>query len=125
MRSGCYDAALSLRAPIAVTVEVRAAGRRVFRLAANLGEDGLALERPAPFERGRPVAISFALPDGGERLRMDARIEAGSDDDEDEEGGGGGPAGGRELAFLRLGEDDRRLLRAYVTERLGLPEPPG
>jgi len=35
------------------------------------------------------------------------------------------PAGGRELAFLSIGEDERRLLRAYVTERLGLPEPPG
>ena len=46
---------MSLRAPIAVTVEVRAAGRRVFRLAENLGEDGIALERPAPFEIGRPV----------------------------------------------------------------------
>jgi len=52
----------SLRAPIAVTVEVRAAGQRVFRLAANVGEDGVALERPAPFERGRPVEIAFAMP---------------------------------------------------------------
>jgi hypothetical protein len=119
---------LSLRAPIAVTVEVRAAGRRVFRLAANLGEDGLALERPAPFERGRPVEIAFALPDGAERLRLDARVEAGAqdqDDNDDGEGGRGGPAGGRELAFLSVDEDARRLLRAYVIERLGLPEPPG
>ena len=120
-----YDDALSLRAPIAVTVEVCAAGRRVFRLAANLGEDGLALERPAPFERGRPVEVNFALPDGAERLRLDARVEAGGDDDADEEGDPQGPAGGRELAFLSIGEDERRLLRAYVTERLGLPDPPG
>jgi hypothetical protein len=119
---------LSLRAPIAVTVEVRAAGRRVFRLAANLGEDGLALERPAPFERGRPVEITFALPDGADRLRLDARVEAGAqdhDDNDDGEGGRGGPAGGRELAFLSVDEDASRLLRAYVIERLGLPEPPG
>ena len=116
---------LSLRAPIAVTVEVRAAGRRVFRLATNLGEDGLALERPAPFERGRPVEIAFALPDGAERLRLDARVEAGSEDDDDEQGGPGGLAGGRELTFLSVGEDERRLLRAYLIERLGLPEPPG
>ncbi|HET6150677.1 MAG TPA: PilZ domain-containing protein [Polyangia bacterium] len=116
---------MSLRAPIAVTVEVRAAGRRVFRLAANLGEDGLALERPAPFERGRPVEINFALPDGGERLRLDARVETGGDDDQDEDAGRQGPAGGRELTFLSIGPEERGLLRAYVIERLGLPEPPG
>jgi hypothetical protein len=121
-------APLSLRAPIAVTVEVRAAGRRVFRLAANLGEDGLTLERPAPFERGRPVEIAFALPDGAQRLRLDARVEAGAEEGDGEDEGdeeGGGPAGGRELAFLSVDDEDRRLLRAYVIERLGLPEPPG
>jgi len=114
-----------LRAPIAVTVEVRAAGQRVFRLAANVGEDGVALERPAPFERGRPVEIAFAMPDGADRLRLDARVEAGAGDDDEEGDRHGRSLGGRELTFLSIGEDDRRLLRGYVTERLGLPEPPG
>jgi hypothetical protein len=116
---------VSLRAPIAVTVEVRAAGRRVFRLAANVGEDGLALQRPAPFERGRPVEIAFALPHGADRLALHARVEAGGDDSDDEGDAQGRSRGGRELTFLSVGEDDRRLLRDYVVERLGLPPMPG
>lgn len=112
---------MSLRAPIAVTVEVRAAGRRVFRLAENVGEDGLSLERPAPFEIGRPVELRFAMPDGDEALRLHARVEDGDhasreQDDPDR------TEGGRELAFLTLSEDDRRILRRYVADRLGLPE---
>jgi PilZ domain len=115
---------VSLRAPIAVTVEVRAAGRRVFRLAANIGEDGLALERLAPFEIGRPVEIWFAMPDGADRLHLDARVERGdSEDSEDsEDEGREGTEGGHELTFLALGEDDRRILRRYVADRLGLSE---
>jgi hypothetical protein len=113
-----------LRAPIAVTVEVRAAGRRVFRLAANVGEDGIALERPAPFEIGRPVEIAFAMPDDGEGLRLAARVEPGAGDDADGDDRPG-REGGRELAFLSLGPDDRERLRGYVADRLGLPEMPG
>ena len=114
---------MSLRAPIAVTVEVRAAGRRVFRLAENLGEDGIALERPAPFEIGRPVEIAFALPDDPERLRLPARVER----PRRRRGrrARGRLAGGRALTFLSVGEDDRHRLRGYVQERLGLPELPG
>jgi hypothetical protein len=114
-----------LRAPIAVTVEVRAAGRRVFRLAANVGEDGLALERSAPFEIGRPVEISFMMPDGVDRLDLAARVEEGeyeSDDARDEDRDRRRAEGGRELTFLALSEDDRRLLREYVLDRLGLAE---
>jgi len=111
----------SLRAPIAVTVEVRAAGRR----ASNVGEDGLALERPAPFERGRPVVITFAMPGGAERVSLNARVEAGAGDDDEEGDREGRSTGGRELAFLAIGEEDRERLRGYVTERLGLPEMPG
>jgi hypothetical protein len=110
-----------LRAPIAVTVEVRAADQRVFRLAASIGEDGLALERPAPFDRGRPVEIAFALPQGTDRMRLHARVEAGGEDADEEGDGEGRSRGGRELSFLSIGEDDRRLLRDYVSERLGLP----
>ena len=119
---------MSLRAPIAVTVEVRAREReqpkRVYRLAWNIGEDGIRLERRAPFELGRPVAIRFALPDDPTCcLELDAQVRPAPDDDDekrndekrDEEGG-------RELIFLSPSEDDRRLLRRYVTERLGLPE---
>jgi len=112
---------VSLRAPIAVTVEVRAAGRRVFRLAENLGEDGIALERRAPFEIGRPVEVAFALPDDPDPLRLPARVEIrGGDEDDDRES----TAGGRALTFLAVGEDDRRRLQGYVRERLELPELP-
>ena len=112
---------MSLRAPIAVTVEVRAAGRRVFRLAENLGEDGIALERPAPFDIGRPVEVAFALPDDPDPLRLPARLDVrGGDEDDDRENA----AGGRALTFLAVGEDDRRRLQAYVRERLDLPELP-
>jgi hypothetical protein len=113
---------VSLRAPIAVTVEVRADGRRVFRLAANVGEDGLALERRAPFEVGRPVELTFAMPDAGELLKIHARVEDGDDEatrrehEEERE-----IEGGRELTFLALSEDDRQILRRYVIARLELP----
>lgn len=106
---------MSLRAPIAVTVEVRAAGRRVFRLAENLGEDGIALERPAPFDIGRPVEVAFALPDDPTPLRLPARLDVRGGDEEE-------GAGGRALIFLAVGEDDRHRLQGYVRDRLDLPE---
>lgn len=112
---------MSLRAPIAVTVEVRAAGRRVFRLAENLGEDGIALERPAPFDVGRPVEVTFALPDDPTLLRLPARLEVRSGDEDDDREDG---AGGRALTFLAVGEDDRHRLQDYVRDRLDLPELP-
>lgn len=112
---------MSLRAPIAVTVEVRAAGRRVFRLAENLGEDGIALERAAPFDIGRPVEVAFALPDDPDPLRLPARLEVRSGDEDDD---GANAAGGRALTFLAVGEDDRRRLQGYVRDRLDLPELP-
>jgi hypothetical protein len=55
---------LSLRAPIAVPVEIRAPARRVFRLAIAIGEDGVRLRHGSSFEPGRPVDVRFALPDG-------------------------------------------------------------
>ena len=48
-----YDCrSVSLRAPIAVPVEIRAPQRRVFRLAANVGEDGIRLARGAVVRAG-------------------------------------------------------------------------
>jgi len=112
---------VSLRAPIAVTVEVRAAGRRVFRLAENLGEDGIALERPAPFDVGRPVEVTFALPDDPTPFRLPARLDVrGGDEDDDRDES----MGGRGLTFLAVGEDDRHRLQGYVRDRLDLPELP-
>jgi hypothetical protein len=98
---------LSLRAPIAVPVEIRAPARRVFRLAADVGEDGLRLAGSAPFELGRPVDVRFALPDG-EVLALRARI-AGEEPE------------GDELEFVDPPADARVALRRYAHERLGLP----
>jgi hypothetical protein len=116
----------SLRAPIAVPVEIRvdarADARRVFRLSASVGEDGVRLARPAPFEIGRPVAVRFALPAAtpGERaaLSLDAEVlHADVDDERTHEGDGG-----RELTFLHPPAEAREAIRAYVRARLSLPE---
>ena len=104
---------VSLRAPIAVPVAIRDNARRVFRLARNVGEDGLRLERRLPFERGRPVEARLQLP-SGETLVLRAQIAAGGPDDEDVEAAG-------ELAFVDPPGEARVALRRYVVERLGLP----
>jgi hypothetical protein len=111
---------MDLRAPVAVPVEVRAEigtePRRAFRLAQAVGEDGVRLVRPAPFEPGRPVEIAFTLPDGP-TLRLSAEVlHADSDDEKKNEG-----KGGRELAFFDVPADARAALRGYVKSRLGLP----
>jgi hypothetical protein len=112
-----YHHGLSLRAPIAVAVEIRAGARRVFRLAENLGEDGITLVRPAPFEAGRPVEARFVLPDAGEPLALRAELLP---IDGDEQAAADGD-GGRALRFLDPPQDARAALRRYVQERLGLP----
>lgn len=100
----------ALRAKAAVPVEIRGAGRRVFRLSAAVGEDGVELARCAPFEVGRPVEIGFSLP-GGAALALRAEVTLGGEE---------GEGGGRELAFLDPPELARHEIRRYVDERLGL-----
>ena len=73
---------VSLRAPIAVPVEIRAPARRVFRLAAAVGEDGIRLARGASFEPGRPVDVRFELPDGGVLALRAIVTEGDAQDDE-------------------------------------------
>jgi hypothetical protein len=108
----------SLRAPIAVSIEIRTAGepdRRVFRLAAAIGEDGLRLERPAPFDIGRPVEARFLLPDDTDgTLTLRAALALADEDGE-------GEHGGRELIFIEAPADARFRLHRYVADRLGLP----
>lgn len=110
----------SLRAPIAIAVELRRAGepeRRVFRLAAAIGEDGLRLERPAPFEIGRPVDVRLVLPDDVEPIVLRAEVALGDDDGE-------GEHGGREITFLEARGETRVRIHQYVADRLGLPPMP-
>ena len=110
----------SLRAPVAVPVEVRAPagvdGRRVFRLAASVGEDGVRLDRAAPFEIGRPVEVRFALPSGPVVALRAEVLHADGDDEQLNEG-----AGGRELTFIEPPGEARAAIGAYVRARLGLP----
>jgi hypothetical protein len=108
---------VSLRAPIAVPVEIRldarAGGRRAFRLARNVGEDGLRLGAGLPFESGRLVEARFRLP-GGEALALAARVtRGGADREADDEPG--------ELVFVEPPGDARATLGRYVLERLELP----
>jgi hypothetical protein len=106
---------LSLRAPIAVPIEVRAPSGRVFRLAWNVGEDGARLASPAPFEPGRPVEVRLALPEGdGAALALRAELRPGGADADD-------PEQAVELAFVDPPEAARAALRRYVHARLGLP----
>ena len=107
-----YDCpSVSLRAPIAVPVEIRTPKERVFRLAANVGEDGIRLARGAPFEPGRPVDVRFDLPEGdrdGGTLALRATVGEGDTLDD-------------ELGFVDPPSDAREALRRYVHRRLGLP----
>jgi PilZ domain len=98
---------------MAVPVEIRAPARRVFRLALDVGEDGVKLGRPVPFEPGRPVELSFVLPDGEEALALRAEVGAPDDDREGDQA--------TELIFLEPPEAARAAIRRYVRERLGLP----
>jgi hypothetical protein len=110
------DPDVSLRAPIAVPVEIRAEARRIFRLAWNVGEDGLRVAGDLPFEPGRPIEARFRLP-AGEGLALRARV-AGPDSDDD----GDQRERSRELTFLDPSAEARVALRRYVQTRLELPE---
>lgn len=100
---------MSLRAPIAVPVEIRAPAARVFRLAWNVGEDGIRLVRGSSFEPGRPVEVRFSLPSPDARpWELRAEIAAGEEDDD-------------ELLFLDPPSEARAEIRRYVQDRLGLP----
>lgn len=119
---------MSLRAPIAVPVEIRADARadarRAFRLAWNIGEDGVRLCGDLPFELGRLVEARLFLP-SGEALALRAHVTAGNCDREPRNQGGDpnadptGDAG--ELSFADPPSDAREALRRYVIERLELP----
>lgn len=107
---------MSLRVPIAVPVEISADGRRAFRLARSIGEDGLRLQRPVPFEPRRPVMIRFGLP--GETVAIKLRAEVGNTDADDD---AAERSQGRELFFIEPPETERAQVRHYVATRLGLP----
>jgi hypothetical protein len=105
-----------LFAPLAVSVEVRSADERVFRLSRAVADTAMALERPAPFEIGRPVTATFALPDDRTGVPLVLRaVVAPSDAD------GDGEQGGRTLDFVEPPGEAKDAIRRYVRSRLGLP----
>jgi hypothetical protein len=104
-----------LQAPAAIPVELRSSHRRLFRLSFTVGEEGLRLERPAPFELGEPVMVTFLLPGAAEPLTLRATVEAVDDEDERNE------KGGRGLKLLEAPHAAREALHRYVARRLGLP----
>jgi hypothetical protein len=112
---------LGLAAPAAVPVEVRAADRRFFRLSHEIGPGGIRLEKPAPFEPGRPVVVRFALPlpGDGSVIELPAEVATTGDPAEQE-----GERGGRALYFREPPPEARVAIAAYVAERLGLPPLP-
>jgi hypothetical protein len=119
----------ALRAPVAVPVEIRvdAGKRRVFRLSAAVGEDGVRLVRPAPFEIGRPVEVRFTLPptvtppSPGAALALDAELLHADEQDQREHEDSKAGTGGRELLFLHPTSEARAAIGAYVVARLSLP----
>jgi hypothetical protein len=98
-----------------VPVELQASRGRIFRLSRELGEEGICLQRAAPFELGARVELQLTLPGSDERLVLRARVEALDDAEERAE------QGGRGLRFLEPPHEARRALRTYVAQRLGLP----
>jgi len=111
-----FAVSLGLSAPAAVSIEVRSQERRVFRLSREIGDGGVRLEQPAPFEPGRPVDVRFALPGASSTIQATAEVVVTGDAAEEE-----GSRGGAALYFLDLAPELRAQIAAYVTERLGLP----
>jgi hypothetical protein len=107
---------LGLQAPAAVPVELRASQRRVFRLSSEVGEEGVRLGAPAPFEVGEPLEVRLVLPDTDEPLRLRAEVALVGDEREAE-----GANGGCGLRFIEPPRAARDALVAYVSQRLGLP----
>lgn len=109
---------LGLQAPAAVPVELRASRRRVFRLSHEVGEAGVRLVAPAPFEVGQPVEVLLRLPDAEETLHLRAEVTLVGDESESN-----GARGGCGLRFLEPTHEARAEIVSYVSQRLGLPRP--
>ena len=119
-RDTFFRVGLGLSAPAAVSVEIRSPERRVFRLSREIGEGGLRLAHPAPFEIGRPVKVYFALPatgdSDGDAMALDAWVELTGDPEEND-----GTAGGCQLMFRDASFATRETLKNYILPRLRIP----
>jgi hypothetical protein len=77
---------------------------RVWRLTRAVGPDGVGFARPLPWERKRPIRLSFALPDEPEPLEVVGLVH-------DE----------ASVEFTRWDEAARQRLLRYVEERTSAP----
>ena len=104
---------MSLRAPLRVPVELKRSNRW-FRLARDVGTDGLSLSSAVPDEVEGPMQIRFHLPASAEVTCHGEVIEeiVGEGDSERAER--------RAVRFLDLDENSAARIQAYVTERLGI-----
>jgi hypothetical protein len=105
---------MSLHAPLRVPVELLA-GARYFRLAHEVGEDGLLFGAAVPDVIEGPVQVRFHLPGDPQPIRCRARpgeVVVGEGHEERAER--------RAVRFLDLDEEGRARIETYVQGRLGL-----
>jgi hypothetical protein len=91
-----------LTAPLRIPVELTASDQRWFRLAIEVGEEGLGLSTPAPEELDGAIDVRFHLPGDARPILCHARV------DHDR------------VRFLDLEATDRTRVTDYLQERLGL-----
>jgi hypothetical protein len=119
---------LGLSAPAAVPIQLRSgAGTdrvRVYRLSREIGLGGIVLDKPAPFEPGRPVTVTFSVPGDSAAFQLEAELTPTGDPAEhDARGEAIGACG---LTFLDPSMETRSAISTYIADRLGLPPlPPG
>lgn len=107
---------IGLAAKAAVVVEIVAPEGRVFRLSSQVGEGGIDLRMPLPFEQGRHVRVRFRLPGDTTLQEVDAQIEVLGLPVEEE-----GERGGCGLRFLGAPVHVQTDVMNYVVARLKLP----
>jgi hypothetical protein len=102
-----------------VPVELRTNDRRLYRLSLEIGQGGIRLEHPAPFEPGQPLTIRFTLPGSPLPLELEAEVGATGDPAED-----GGEGGGCALYYREQSPEFHSAISAYIADRLDLPPLP-
>jgi hypothetical protein len=80
-----------------------------------VGAEGASFDTPLPFEPGTPVELVFALPDGTGPVFVKGRAELLGEAAE-----GDGEHGCMAVSYPEASLEAKRVLDAYVRERLGL-----
>lgn len=96
-------------------MEARASSGRVYRVALQIGAEGVTFGSPLPFEPGTPLMLRLALPDGSGPFEFPARAELLGEAAERE-----GEAGCMAATFADAPSAVKTPLWQYVRTRLGL-----